>query len=75
MKELTDLKLVSALDAAGVSYDDVQVDRNRLVFLYKNEDEVIPLIKQYYSNNLNLDARKLMDSYQDMKTLVSQMKG
>lgn len=74
MKELTDLKLVTALDAAGHSFDEVRVDNNRLSFLYNNTDGIDELIQRYYARDLELDARCLMDSYQDMKTLVSQMK-
>lgn len=74
MKNLTDLKLVSALDAYGIEFDDIKVDRRRVVFLYKNKDDVESLIKKYYSNNLKLNARNLMDSFHDMKTLVNQYK-
>lgn len=74
MKEITDLNLMTVLNAKNVDYQDMKNNRGQITLLYKDSQEVNDIIKDYYNNNLNLDARKLLNSMRDMKTLITQFK-
>jgi hypothetical protein len=69
--KINDLGCAASIITAGYDLDSLERnDRERVSFVFKNSPQLEEIINNYWKNNLQVDARSLVENLKMLKTRI-----
>lgn len=69
MIKISDLGLAASLVAKGFTFKDITWEGRYIHFLFENSEELEQTIQDFYSDNLVLPAKKVLQEYKTLKQM------